>query len=92
MHDHEEEIGIIQSLVERFERQRLPRLMELKKRVDSGEVLSEGDIEFLEQVLHDAQQSKPLMDRHPQWHSFCGNVVHLYEQITEKALGNEQGS
>jgi len=90
MHDHEEEIGIIQSLVERFERQRLPRLIELKKRVDSGEVLSEGDIEILEQVIHDAQQSKPLMDRHPQWQSFCGNVVHLYEQITEKALGNEQ--
>ena len=40
--------------------------------------------------MHDAQQSKHLIDRHPEWHSFCSYVVHLYETITEKALENEK--
>ena len=91
MTDLADEMGVIQSLVERFERQRLPRLLELKKRVDLGEVLSGPDIIFLEQVIHDAQQSKPLMGRHPEWRDFCCTVVHLYEHITEKALDNEGG-
>jgi hypothetical protein len=85
-----DEMGVIQSLIERFEKQRLPRLLELKKRVDEGKVLSESDIRFMDQVIHDAYQSKPLMDRHPEWQRFCANVVHLYEQITERALDNEK--
>jgi hypothetical protein len=66
-----DEMGVIQSLIERFERQRLPRLLELKKMVDEGKVLSESDIAFMDQVIHDAHQSKPLMDRHPDWQKFC---------------------
>jgi hypothetical protein len=92
MTDSAHEIGIIQSLIARFEKQRLPRLLDLKKRVESGEVLTESDIQFLEQVTHDAQQSKPLIDKHPEWHKFCSEVIHLYEGIIEKALSNEKGS
>jgi hypothetical protein len=84
--------GVILALIDRFEKQRLPRLKTLKEKVDSGGLLSDGDIEFLETVIHDAQQSKALIDRHPEWQSFCANVVHLYETITEKALNNEKGS
>ncbi len=87
-----DEDGVIFALIERFEKQRYPRLQELKKKTDDGERLSDEDIEFLETVIHDAQQSKPLMDRHPEWQAFCANVVHLYETITEKALENEKGS
>ena len=86
------EDGVILALIDRFEKQRLPRLKALKQKVDSGEVLSEGDVEFLDIVMHDAQQSKHLIDRHPEWQSFCSYVVHLYETITEKALENEKGS
>ena len=86
------EIGVIHALIERFEEQRLPRLLEIKKRVDKGEVFSESDIRFIAQVTHDAQQSKPLIDRHPEWQKFCAEVIHLYEEITEKALNNEKKS
>ena len=85
-----DEMGVIQSLIQRFERQRLPRLLELKKMVDEGKLLSESDVLFMDQVIHDAHQSKPLMDRHPEWHHFCANVIHLYEHITEQALANEK--
>ena len=86
------EEGVILALIERFEKQRLPRLQALKEKTDNGELLSNEDVAFLDTVIHDAQQSKQLIDRHPEWHAFCANVVHLYETITEKALGNEKKS
>lgn len=91
MMDSSDEDGVILALIARFEKQRLPRLRMLRELVDNGELLSDGDIEFLAGVIHDAQQSKRLMDRHPEWHAFCAEVVHLYETITERALQNEQG-
>ena len=92
MTDPSDEDGVIMALIDRFERQRLPRLLALKEKTDGGKLLSDTDIEFLNTVIHDAQQSKRLIDRHPEWHAFCANVVHLYETITEKALDNEKGS
>ena len=90
MTEPSDEDGVILALIDRFEKQRLPRLKALKEQVDSGELLSAGDVEFLETIMHDAQQSKHLIDRHPEWHSFCSYVIHLYETITEKALDNEK--
>ena len=65
MTDTSNEAGIIMALHERFEKQRLPRLLVLKEKVDEGEVLDDLEIEFLEQVITDAIRSKPLLDRHP---------------------------
>ncbi len=90
MTDTSKEVGVIMALEERFEKQRLPRLLALKDKVDAGDVLDDSDIEFLEQVINDAMRSKPLMDRHPGWQGFCAYVIHLYEEITEKALRNEE--
>ena len=84
------EDGVILALIERFEKQRLPRLKALRDKVNTGAVLSDGDVEFLDMIMHDAQQSKKLIDRHPEWQAFCSYVVHLYETITEKALENEK--
>jgi hypothetical protein len=92
MEESAAELGTIYALIERFEKQRLPRLLELKKRVDEGGVLSESDIQFMDQVMLDAQRSKRLIDRHPKWHEFCSEVIHLYEEIAEKALDNEKKS
>ncbi|RKZ05863.1 hypothetical protein DRQ25_15190 [Candidatus Fermentibacteria bacterium] len=92
MTESAQEYGIILALISRFEKQRLPRLKALKEKTGNGELLSDEDIEFLGTVIRDAQQSKPLIDRHPEWQTFCANVVHLYETITEKALDNENGS
>jgi hypothetical protein len=54
-----DDLGTIYALIERFEKQRLPGLLELKNRVDQGEVLSESDIQFMSKITYDAQQSKP---------------------------------
>jgi len=86
------ELGTIYALIERFEKQRLPRLLELKKRVDKGGVLTESDIRFMYQITQDAQRNKQLIDRHPEWHKFCAEVIHFYEELAEKALENEKKS
>ena len=44
------------------------------------------------QVTIDAQRGKRLIDRHPEWQEFCAEVIHLYEEIAEKALENEKKS
>jgi len=92
VNDSADELGVIYALIERFEKQRLPRLLEIKERVDKGGLLSESDIQFITEVTHDAQRSKPLIDRHPEWHKFCAEVIHLYEEVVEKALENEKKS
>jgi hypothetical protein len=91
MNEDTKEDGVILALIERFEHQRLPRILELKAKVDREECLDEAEMEFLEGVIVDAQHNKPLIDKHPEWQKFCAEVVHLYEEITEKALQNEQG-
>ena len=87
--DHSEEEHVIELLISRFESERLPRLLDIHKRVNKGETLNDGDIAFLETVISDAQENKQLIDRHPEWHNLCTNVFFLYDEITGKALKNE---
>ena len=90
--DSSSELAVIYALIERFEKQRLPRLLEIKNRVDGGGLLTEIDIQFMFEIANDAQRSKRLIDRHPEWHSFCAEVIHLFEEVMEKALENETKS
>ena len=90
MMEFSEEEHVIELLIERFERERLPRLLDIHKRVTGGETLGDGDIAFLTHVIEDAQRNKPLIDRHPDWHNLCANVFFLYEEITARALKNEE--
>ena len=90
--DSSDELAVIYALIERFEKQRLPRLLDIKNRVDRGGVLTESDIHFMLEIADDAQRSKRLIDRHPEWHRFCAEVIHLFEEVAEKALENEKMS
>jgi hypothetical protein len=85
-----DDAGLIQVLAQRMETQRLPRALSLKDKVDQGETLNEFDIHFLEEVFQDAQQIMPLVDRHPEWQDLAARLIHLYKEITDKALKNEQ--
>jgi hypothetical protein len=79
-------------LLERFEKQRLPRALSLKAKVDSGDMLSDQDFTFLAEMLGDAHRAKPVIDQHPKLQDLYAQVVHLYKEITTKALANEKRS
>ena len=84
------ESGTIQVLLDRFNQQRLPQLLELKERVDRGEKLNELDIAHLQQAFSDSNQIKSIVDKHPELQSLVAKVIHLYKQISDKALENER--
>ena len=92
MAETSKEDGVIQALVERFEKIRLPVALQLKEKVDRGEVLNDMDIAFLEEVLSDSRRIKPMIDAHPEWQDIATRMARLYREITEKALENEQQS
>ena len=82
--------GVILALMQRFNEQRLPQALAIKKRVEQGECLTEHDIAFLEKVFSDANHAIPLVDRHPELQPIATRAVSLYKEITEKALENEK--
>jgi len=84
------EAGTIQVLLQRLNDFRLPKALDLKKKVDRGEKLDGSDIDFLETVLADATKAQELVSSHPEFKSLVGMLITLYGEITTKALENEQ--
>lgn len=84
--------GTIVALLERFRLQRLPHAMALKEKVDGGNKLDDSDINFLSQVFDDLRNVGPIVERHPELKELAGKISALYNEITSKALANEQGS
>jgi len=84
------ELGIVQAVLERFEKQRLPRLMNMKEKVDQGNTLGSRDISLLDEAIHDASGAASFADKHPEYQTLVAEVSHLYNYITKKALENEK--
>lgn len=82
--------GIVMVMVEEFERHRLPHLLSIKNSVENGNLLSDADVIFLDKVIEDATRTMPLTISNPELHVFCAHVIHLYKEITETALENEE--
>jgi hypothetical protein len=92
MTESSKDAGIISVLLQRLETQRLPRALALREKVDQGKKLNEFDIEFLEEAIADAHEVKPLIERHPEYQELAARVIHLYKEITDKAMENENNS
>lgn len=80
--------GVVVALMHRFQSQRLPRAIDLKKKVDNGETLNDWDLEFLKQVQEDGQQIAGILHRYPDLEPFVEKARGLYTDITAKAAEN----
>ena len=92
MSEETAEQGVIQAVVDRLEKLRLPMALQLQEKVNRGETLNDLDLAFLENVFNDSQKIKGMLDKHPAWQPLAARMISLYNEITTKALENEQGS
>jgi len=83
--------GIIQTLLDRFNTYRLPRILEIKKQVENGETLGDRDIRFFEEMFNDIRQNQHLVDDNEELQKLVAQVIRLNLEITTLALKNEQG-
>lgn len=90
MSEPENDSGVMAMLAKRLVEQRLPRALELEKKVGRGEVLDDFDFAFLEEVFKDASTIKPMVAKDPQYVEVAARMVHLYKEIIAKALENEK--
>ena len=84
--------GIIQAVVDRLEKIRLPKALQLQEKVAKGETLNDMDMAFLENVFNDTKRIKGMLDKYPAWQPLYARMISLYNDITTRALENEQGS
>ena len=92
MNHQSDELGFATVLLERLERERLPRAIDLQAKVDAGGRLDDMDIAFLDRVFADLEDAKPILARFPDYHELAARVVDLYEHITARALENEKSA
>ena len=62
MDKSEEDAGTIQAVLDRLQKFRLPRALDIKKRVDAGETLNTNDMQFLKRVLEDTTSEQDLRE------------------------------
>lgn len=86
----EHDDAVLQTLMDRLLRFRLPRLLAVKERVDQGEPLTDDDIVFLKSAMADAQAGQQYVMRNPDFHDLGARIVQLYSEIVGKAMENEQ--
>ena len=81
--------GTVTAVLRRLQTQVLPRILEIKERLDHGEKASPADIRYLQLGLSDAMYAKMLFDHHPEFTEISAKVVALYRDISTLALRNE---
>ena len=82
--------GVILVLLERFNKQRLPRALSLKKKVDSGELLDDYDRKYIKEIQKDAGQVTSLIERNPEYKDLAANIINLWTEIIEKDIENQK--
>lgn len=90
MTTHSDDERALRALLVTFEKHALPRALDIKEKVDQGELLNDWDVAFLQEAIDAAKRAKPLVDRHPELQALYAHTVRLYDEITVQALTNEQ--
>ena len=82
--------GTLAALMKRFQTYRLPRMLRMQEKVNSGEILSDEDIAFLKRVQQDSKNNYGLVKRNPSYNNLVEKALGLYTEIIDKGLENEK--
>ncbi len=82
--------GVILVLLESFEKQRLPRIIDIQLKLEYGDIINEFELEYLSEALHDARMLLPYLDRHPEYRALVAKIIHYYKVVIDEALANER--
>ncbi|HDY83864.1 MAG: hypothetical protein DRQ65_03510 [Gammaproteobacteria bacterium] len=91
MSESTDDTGVLMARMERLKEYRIPNVLAIKAKVDKGERINDYDTEFLGRIIVDLEKVEPMLAQHPQYQTLYDRLAHLYMEITEKALENEQG-
>ena len=80
----------IQALLERLVKFHLPRTLEVKKRIENGELLTDHDIEYLHLALEHAWDGYSIVANHAEYQHITFQLFELYDEIITQALENER--
>ena len=86
----DKDAGTIAALMKRFKEQRLPRAQRMLDKVNAGNVLSDEEIDYLEDIFEQSKSIQPLIERHPEYHKLVSQMTELYTTIVAKAVENEK--
>jgi len=86
----ERDTGTLAALMLDLEENRLPRALRILDRVNSGELLSDRDIDFLKKVYEDSRANEALVERHPEYCKLIARCMGLYTEIITRGLANEK--
>ncbi|MBL8529980.1 MAG: hypothetical protein JNL68_20085 [Burkholderiales bacterium] len=88
MSSSSDDLGLVQVLLDDLEKHTLPRALEVKEKVDRGELLDDFDQIFLRHAIETATRADEVMTRHAEYQALAARVAHLYHEITTRALQN----
>ena len=90
MNQKDKDKGILLVLMDRFNKQRLPRALALKKKVDSGESLNDYDYKLIKEVQEDSKMSQTLLERNPEYKDLAAKAMNLWNEIIQKDIENQK--
>jgi hypothetical protein len=86
----ENDDAVLQVLLDRLIKFRLPRALDIRKRVEAGECLTDTDMAFLKLALEDARDGQRYVVRNPQFHTLGAQITQVYGDIVSRAMQNEK--
>ena len=84
--------ALLQVLMKDYLKRRLPRLQDIDRALEAGELLNDLDLIFLQEWMARWPDVRPIAARHPEYRDIITGTAVLLERVAHRALCNEQAA